>query len=68
MVHIISLDKEHAKDKDTTEEIEQKLRQRIATQRDIGRATARFKKKVFKPILNFTTQQIKEKLNAPRKA
>ena len=68
MVHIISLDKEHAKDKDTTEEIEQKLRQRIATQRDIRRATARVKKNFFKPILNFTTQQIKEKLNAPRKA
>lgn len=68
MVHIISLDKEHAKDKDTTEEIEQKLRQRIATQRDIRRATARVKKNFFKPILNFTTQQIKGKLNAPLKA
>ena len=50
MSHIISLDKAHARKKGTTEEIEKKLRNRIATQQEMGRAIARVKKKEFKPI------------------
>ena len=50
MAHIISLDKAHAREKGTTEEIKKKLRNRIATQREMGRAIARVKKKEFKPI------------------
>ena len=45
MAHIISLDKAHAREKGTTEEIEKKLRRRIATQREMGRAIARVKKR-----------------------
>ena len=50
MAHIISLDNAHARDKDTTEEIEQTLIRRIAAQRKTGGAIARVKKLVFKPV------------------
>ena len=50
MSHVISLGKAHAREKGTTEEIEQKSRRRIAAQREMGRAIARVKKNVFKPV------------------
>ena len=50
ITHMISLDKAHAREKGTTEEIKKKLRNRIVTQREMGRAIARVKKKEFKPI------------------
>ena len=59
MAHIISIDKAYARKMDTTEDIEKKLRRRIAKQKEIGRAIARVEKKCFKPVTNlyFTTAQ-----------
>ena len=58
MAHIISLDKAHAREMGTTEEIEKKLRRRIATQREMGRAIARVKKNLNQ-LPNFTILHLK---------
>ena len=66
MSHVISLDKAHPREKGTMEEIEQNLRRRITTQREMGRVIARVKN-FFKPVTNFTIQQLEGQSNAPRK-
>ena len=49
VAHIISLDKAHTRKKGTTEDHEKKW-QRISKRKDMGRAIARVKWKVFKPV------------------
>ena len=58
VAHIISLDKAHTRKKGTTEDHEKKW-QRISKRKDMGRAIARVKWKVFKPVtkLYHTTEQ-----------